>query len=1393
MENKKYYLGLDMGTNSVGWAVTDANYKILRAKGKDLWGIREFESANPAVERRTHRISRRRRQREQVRLGLLKSYFDEEIAKIDPNFFARLDNSKYHLEDKDDSVKTKNAIFDDPEYTDKDYYEEYKTIFHLRQELINNPAPHDIRLVYLAIANMFKHRGHFLNATVSDQDNDQDLKELYINLTEKLSELTNINLPSEIDAEKLKDILGNRQLSRSGKAEEINELLEISSKDKKEKLIIKGLCGLKIDAKNVFEELMLEEKLEINFSDFNYEEKKADIEVATGEFYDIIDLMKMIYDNGILAGILKGYKYLSDARVDLYNKHQQDLKRLKAVIRKYGSKEEYDEMFRSEEKGTYSAYVNFVKSTRKVRRGMDGRKRDDLYASIKKLFKKYDEQIKDDPEVEKILDEIAREVFLPKQLTSENGVIPNQVHAKELRKILKNASEYLPFLTEKDESGLTTAERVLELFKFQIPYFVGPTSARSEENKGNGWVVRKEEGQVLPWNIKDKIDFGKTQERFIERLVRECSYIAGEKVLPKGSLLYEKYCVLNEINNIRIDDEKIDVELKQRIYKELFQKGKRVTRKKLETYLINQGAMQDKLQLSGVDVNINNALSSYGKFYEIFGEKMKEDKCFDMCEEIVFLCTVYGDSKASLKEELKARYSGELTDAQIKRISGFKFKDWGRLSKEFLCLEGVNQSTGEIMSLIRALWETNYNMMELINMDEFTFKEALEKKKNVNMKALNDFKAEDLDEYYFSAPVKRMVWQTILIIKEIQKVMGCAPERIFIEMTRSEDEKKGDAGRKDSRKKQLLELYKSVKKDTRDWAKEIEQADADGTLRSKKVYLYYLQMGRCMYTGRPIDFEDLFVDNLYDIDHIYPRHFTKDDNLSNNLVLVYKPENARKTDTYPLDSSIRNNSSVRELWRTLREKNLITEEKYRRLTSNQPFSEDQLAGFIARQLVETSQGTKGVAELLKQLLGEQTKLVYSKASNVSDFRKNYGFMKSRLVNDFHHAHDAYLNIVVGNAYYVKFTQNPWNFIKNDYKKDPEKYKFHVSNMFKWNISRGGELAWKAESDQKGPATIATVKKMLAKNSPLMTRMSFEGHGGIAKEKLHAAKKTKPEVYIPLKSNNEKLSNMSKYGGFTDVSTAYFFLVEHEKKGKRIRTLEVVPVYLSKQLSESVEALEEYCGRKLGLVNPSVRVRKIGIQSLIKLNGYFVYITGRSDNRFMIRNAVNMIMEKEKIDYISVIEKWSEKFSEIEEVIISSQQRKIIHKLTNYYGISCDLAEVDRKKKDIINILNNKIYNDLVLKFSKGIFIKRPKYIGEELSGFKVKFESLGEIQQMKALINIFELSMVRGSSSDFRIMGGVKNFGLMRMGKTISNCDECKLINQSVTGIYEKSIDLLTV
>ena len=80
---KKYYLGLDIGTNSVGWAVTDPSYNLERFRKKDMRGIRLFEQAETAAERRMKRTNRRRLQRRNQRIDLLQELFSEEMSKTD--------------------------------------------------------------------------------------------------------------------------------------------------------------------------------------------------------------------------------------------------------------------------------------------------------------------------------------------------------------------------------------------------------------------------------------------------------------------------------------------------------------------------------------------------------------------------------------------------------------------------------------------------------------------------------------------------------------------------------------------------------------------------------------------------------------------------------------------------------------------------------------------------------------------------------------------------------------------------------------------------------------------------------------------------------------------------------------------------------------------------------------------------------------------------------------------------------------------------------------------------------------------------------------------------------------------------------------------------------------
>ena len=89
-----YYCGLDVGSASVGWAVTDNEYNVKKFKGNSMWGARLFEEAQTAVERRTARTARRRLARSRKRLDLLEMLFSNEIVQKDPSFFIRMHASR---------------------------------------------------------------------------------------------------------------------------------------------------------------------------------------------------------------------------------------------------------------------------------------------------------------------------------------------------------------------------------------------------------------------------------------------------------------------------------------------------------------------------------------------------------------------------------------------------------------------------------------------------------------------------------------------------------------------------------------------------------------------------------------------------------------------------------------------------------------------------------------------------------------------------------------------------------------------------------------------------------------------------------------------------------------------------------------------------------------------------------------------------------------------------------------------------------------------------------------------------------------------------------------------------------------------------------------------------
>ena len=539
---KGYYVGLDMGTGSVGWAVTDESYQILRRHGKAMWGVRLFESAKTAEERRMFRTGRRRLDRRGWRIEILQEIFAEEISRVDPGFFLRMKESKYYPEDKRDiqgnCPELPYTLFVDKTFTDKDFHKKYPTIYHLRKMLMETEDTPDMRLVYLALHHMMKHRGHFLLSGDISQ-----VTEFKNTFNQFIENIRNEEMDFEIELDEsavqmIEETLKDKNLTRSAKKSKL--VKGLNAKNVRDKAFLTLLSGGTVKLSDLFgmEELNEGERPKISFADNGYEEYAAVVEMELGELYYIVESAKAVYDWAILSDILGGSTSISDAKVRAYEKHKADLKYLKAVVKEYFPKEVYNAVFveSSDKLNNYPAYIGMTKKNGK-KVSLEGKRcsREEFMDFLKKniVVKLPDEEAK-----MYLQSELEKDSFLPKQVNKDNGVIPYQVHKYELKKILDNLGDKIPFLKEN-------AEKIEKLFSFRIPYYVGPLRTGNGENSKFAWAERKSTEKIYPWNFENVIDVEQSAENFIRRMTNKCTYLIGEDVLPKDSLNnYVSYALL---------------------------------------------------------------------------------------------------------------------------------------------------------------------------------------------------------------------------------------------------------------------------------------------------------------------------------------------------------------------------------------------------------------------------------------------------------------------------------------------------------------------------------------------------------------------------------------------------------------------------------------------------------------------------------------------------------------------------------------------------------------------------------------------------------------------------------------------------------------------------------
>lgn len=1344
-----YFVGLDIGTNSVGWAVTNSDYEVLRAKGKRMWGARLFQEGQTTETRRTNRSGRRRLDRRNDRLAILEELFAEEIAKVDPSFYQRLHESQYKKEHK--TTKGKYFLFNGRDYTDKDYHKEYPTIFHLRKELMES-APKDIRLLFLAVHHIIKYRGNFLyeGEALKTSGGVADI------LAQVLANAEFTALKSAFENVDVVSILTSQGHTRSDMAKAATTAVENKDYKKQAKAFASLVLGLKVTLADLFNEPEYKELDEsvksITFKGKEYWEERENYEPVLGESIFALDGCKTLYDALILSNIKPDGKFLSEAKVETFEDHAKHLGLLKTVLKSYEKLSKRVLKDDADKLNNYVAYIGKSKTGKSC-------ERDEFYKFLKGVLSEIPDDANRDKKAE-ILQLIELEKFLPLLRVRDNGVIPYQMHQEELEKMLENASKKYAFLNEKDESGYTVAEKIVKLLTFRVPYYVGPLNpAHKGKKEGFAWIVRKASGKVYPWNFEEKVDISATAAAFIENLTNKCTYLIGEDVLPRYSLAYSRFVLLNEVNNLRYDGKPFPYDIKQKFIKECFeQSNRKMTEGRIKDFLKRTGTTNGKGVLTGIDMDIKGNLSSYRDMVRILGEGFDHQ----MAESIIRYITLFGEEKKILKSTLERKFGDKLTKEQRDKLANLKYREWGRLSEKFLKnIKGV-AGDGPECSILECMEQNPLTLMEVLSSHN-TYLAQIEEFNEDHTKPVDGLDYELVDELYVSPAVKRSVWQTLRVLDEISELRGGVPSKIFVEVARTNQ---ADQKRTTARKDRLMQLYRDIKDNERDWKAEIK-ARGVGEFQSKKLYLYYTQMGRCMYSGEPINLDELFTDK-YDIDHIYPRSVTKDDSWD-NLVLSLRAINSRKTDNYPINPDIQ--AKNKAYWKFLVDSKLISQRKYERLVRTTELTDDELADFVNRQLVETNQSVKAVTTLLKRLYPDST-ICYVKAENVSAFRQKMDFVKLRSLNAHHHAKDAYLNVVVGNVFHEKFTNNPRNYIKQARKlmKEQEqealnkqdaknkKRPYNLVKMFDYPLKVSGREIWNPD------VSIPVVEKMMANNDVQVTKKVIEQKGALYDATVYKASVAKEETYVPLKTKNSILNNVKEYGGFTSITIAYYSIFKLNKKNTADFDIQIVPIPLLK-VSQFKET-SDYTNYMMSILDKkkysSVELlyKKLCIDSLVRINGFLYYVGGKTGNNIYLDSAVSVLLDKEITRKIKHVEIYLNRVKENDKYLPNS---------------------------DYVNSkFNEEIYWTLVNKMMQPTFIKMKLNRAEEFNKIDTveKFKKLKILEQCNLLLEMLNLLTNQKTTYNIKAVGLVR--ARCTLGMKITNVEEFTIINQSITGLYQQ-------
>ena len=196
------------------------------------------------------------------------------------------------------------------------------------------------------------------------------------------------------------------------------------------------------------------------------------------------------------------------------------------------------------------------------------------------------------------------------------------------------------------------------------------------------------------------------------------------------------------------------------------------------------------------------------------------------------------------------------------------------------------------------------------------------------------------------------------VVNNLIRVYG-KPDRIRVELTR-------DVGKS---KREREEDQKRIRKNERERKAARTDLESNGIVEPSRddieKWLLWQECGEFdPYSGRSISFDDLFRNNVFQVEHIWPRSKSLDDGFGNKT-LCHRDWNMRKNDRMPFEAFNHPDewSAMKDrIWKYVNEKRM-SKSKALRFCREEPLPDD----FTSRQLNDTGYAARQAVTFLNRL------------------------------------------------------------------------------------------------------------------------------------------------------------------------------------------------------------------------------------------------------------------------------------------------------------------------------------------------------------------------------------------------------------------------------------------